>query len=121
MLPPTSVHATRRVIVGATTERARADLAGAEAGGGAPAHAFVYKYDVQINNAREEAVEIVSRRWVVVDSEGDAAVAESGEGLGGRFGSRTHTLPPGGAIRLQGLLTTQAKRMRPSGSGDIVN
>eukprot|EP00966_Prymnesium_polylepis_P327606 7383466-Prymnesium_polylepis.1 len=94
LLPTTSVHATRRVIIGVTTQAVQ----------GAPG-TYTFMYDVQINNVRSEPVELIARRWVVVDADGRVSGGEEGVGMGGRAGNRAHRLEPGKAIRVQGLLS----------------
>lgn len=62
------------------------------------------------NNARDTPVRIVGHRWLV-RSEGVASpkVIEGGGG-GGRMGDHEILLPPGEAIRIQGVLDSSALR-----------
>ena len=98
MLPDTSVRATRRVIVGATVERQpeRSDEV---------AGVYRWAYDVQINNARDQAITVVAHRWMTVDADG--AVKEiNGLGVGGKYRAKEIELPAGDAFRTKGILAT---------------
>ena len=113
-LAPTSVHATRRVIVGVTVEPAPPPLAETAAGAG---HAFLYS--VQINNARDGAVAVLSHEWLTVGQAGaPPTVAESGDGPGGKRSSGrsepSALLPCHPATLLTALLP--CCRRRPDGS-----
>merc|ERR1712087_543677 len=100
MLPATSLHVTRRLIVGATVQY----VAGAEAGPGAQRH---FKYDIQMNNARDHAVLVTAHRWEIIQPDGSVHTVARGDGVGGvQYGVKTRHLAAGDAFRIQGILTT---------------
>ena len=114
LLPATSVHATRRVIVGASSRYYGFERVSTPSDS---LHQFVY--DVQINNARAEPVTVVGHRWEVQTREqaerGEATVI-SGQGAGGTMEERELQLPAGEAMRIQGLLTAAAPMARAYGA-----
>ncbi|MEL6322737.1 MAG: Co2+/Mg2+ efflux protein ApaG [Pseudomonadota bacterium] len=67
---------------------------------------FVWAYQVEIENARDEAWQVVSRHWQIVDAHGRVQNVE-GEGVVGQ----TPTLEPGGVFRY----TSGAPLSAPSG------
>jgi uncharacterized protein affecting Mg2+/Co2+ transport len=101
------VFATQRVIIGVTSEFIQlGDGSGSSGSGGASGgeEEYVFLYDVQVNNARPEAVELQGRHWDMIDSTGAHTVAESGEGLGGAKKHGVRRLGPGEAFRWQGVV-----------------
>jgi len=105
LLHATSVRATRRVIIGANVKFAdkMSDI---------EKDLYRFVYDVQINNAREQAVTIVGHNWEVATRQGPPTIT-LGEGVGGQAGgagsemSTKRRLPAGEAFRLRGLLTSR--------------
>lgn len=93
MLPPTGVLAIERVIAGATV-----DFVGKKDG------KFEFKYDVQINNARDGPVNVVGHRWELVDATGKKHAVADGVGVGGVYQSKSKALPAGEAFRTRGTL-----------------
>lgn len=93
-VPPTSVHATERVFVGALVELATRDE---------DLRTFTWAVDVQVNNARPEPIEIVGVRWEVVDANGKVVESTSkdlGESAPG-VPRRSIKLVPGSALRMK--------------------
>ena len=75
LLTSTSVHSTRRVIVGAVVELAEFD---------ADVGYWRFNVDLQVNNNRELSVFLVGQRWQLVDAKGQMQNTEShGFGKGG--------------------------------------
>ena len=105
VLPDTSVRSTRRIIVGTSVDV----LPPAE-------DMHRWRYDVQINNAREHAVRVTTHSWTVVDEAGEATVVAAGPGVGGHLQARLHTLPPGEAFRVRGLLFASTPTANAFGS-----
>jgi ApaG protein len=97
LLPTTSVHSTLRIIVGVTSEWQGATVVGM---------GHVFKYDVQVNNARDHFVRIVDTYWEFTDEDGRLSFHRGPAlrtGLGeGQAAAGPATLPmlqPGGAYR----------------------
>ena len=69
-------------------------------------------YDVQINNARANAIVVVGHRWEVQTqqqaADGGQWEAVSGPGVGGTMEVHEQHLPAGEAFRVRGLLSTSA-------------
>ena len=105
VLPGTSVRSTRRIIVGTSVDV----LPPAE-------DMHRWRYDVQINNAREHAVRVTTHSWTVVDEAGEATVVAAGPGVGGHLQERVQTLPPGEAFRVRGLLFARSPTANAFGS-----
>ena len=112
-LQPSSVHATRRVIVGANLDYAEQYSKPEES-----QHQWIY--DVQINNAREGPVTVVAHEWRVTTEEearrGERGrVVLQGNGVGGTMGEKSKPLPAGEAFRVRGLLPATAPRVKVRG------
>merc|ERR1711957_781780 len=95
LLPGTAVLVTERVIIGG-----RADFAKKKG------DKFHFNYDVQINNARGDEIEVVGHLWEVIDSTGKRHVVAEGLGVGGSYRARGKKLPAGDAFRVQGELVS---------------
>ena len=95
LLPTTSVHSTKRIIVGATAEwlqAARGDFVSESRG-------HIFKYDVQINNARAEAVRVLDMYWEFTDANGKLTFHRGAANRPGEGSAAAPTLKPGGAYR----------------------
>ena len=57
-----------------------------------------------------------SHSWTVVDEAGEATVVAAGPGVGGHLQERVHTLPPGEAFRVRGLLFARSPTANAFGS-----
>ena len=104
MLPDTSVRSTRRIIVGTADVLPPAE------------DMHRWRYDVQINNAREHAVRVTAHSWTVVNEAGEATLVAAGPGVGGHLQERVQTLPPGEAFRVRGLLFARSPMANAFGS-----
>ena len=133
----TSVMSSRRVIVGVTAElvteaeggqqqpettavalaAARAGLAHVDP----TAAGALYKYDVQINNARAAPVRCASHGWTVEGAGGYTRRVE-GPGLGGLRGAEEVSIAPGKAVRFFGALRLPGPdpALLPGGAGGAV-
>jgi uncharacterized protein affecting Mg2+/Co2+ transport len=96
LVPTTSVFATQRVIVGASTEhleRSSDPFAGE----------WEFKYDIQINNARSHPVKFLAHKlYVAFPSRGqpqEPILMEEGAGLGGYTDTGETEIAPGGSTR----------------------
>lgn len=81
---------------------------------------FLFSYRVRVENEGEETVQLISRRWVVTDGDGEQQVVE-GPGVVGQ----QPVLPPGGSFEYSSFcpLTTPVGTMEGSywmvsGGGD---
>lgn len=115
LLQTTSVHATRRVIVGVSSRYA--------AGLSTPREGrFQFVYDVQVNNARAHPVTVVGHRWEVQTEaqarEGGSSLV-AGVGVGGRMEEHREYVPAGEAFRVQGLLTASAPTANARGVYEV--
>lgn len=123
LVPTTSVHSSKRVIVGVTVEHVGVqrpsagdvddedsdDTSGNSASATSAevkAKKHIYRYDVQINNARTMPIKVEAFSWRIRTLRGEIVQEEmiEGEGLGG-----FHQIPPriiedGDAFRWLGLL-----------------
>lgn len=111
-LPLTSVFASERVILGATS--AYVGRKGSGTG------AFVFQYDVQFNNARDAPVEVVEYTWTVVDADGNRKIVTGGPGVGGILGSRRHKLAAGTAFRVQGEIQSPTPEANAQGTYKVI-
>jgi len=105
LLPSTSVLAIERVIIGGNADFVRKKK-----------KKYTFAYDVQINNARHDDVEVVGHRWVVVDSTGKQHVMAEGPGVGGVYQSRSRRLSAGDAFRTQGELVSPTPEANAEGT-----
>ena len=84
-LPTTSVHSTERVIVGAITEIAQRDD---------DLRQYSFNVDLQVNNARDQAVAILGVYWEIIDAHGQRHETKSLVTHGGDGGSQVCTASP---------------------------
>jgi ApaG protein len=124
LVPLTSVLATRRVIVGVTSEfvgwekeegssappfRDSGDGSGSDggeggaAGGRGPQRRALFQYDVQINNARNFPVTILAHHWVVTEADGRVHTL-GGKGMGGHHRINATDIKPQAATRFTGVV-----------------
>ena len=91
-LPPTSVHSTERVIVGAVATH---ETVSAEAG--------IYRFtiDLQVNNARDTPVIIIGHKWDLVDSKGQQQVHREYFGTAGSAWKAVVNMPPSSVMRIK--------------------
>lgn len=101
-LPVTSVHSTDRVIVGAMAELAHRDE---------DLRVFSFMVDLQVNNARRDAVTIFMVRWEIIDANGMRHLSEGTVGEQSGESRGFIRLAPGLALRLR---TTLPKLHTPS-------
>lgn len=97
-LPPTSVHSTDRVIVGAIATVAHRDD---------DLHNYAFGVDVQVNNARAEPVTIVGIQWQIIDSNGRRTLSSGHVGAANSGTPAEHSvvkMPPNSALRLKATL-----------------
>ena len=90
-VPTTSVHSTQRVIIGATSEFQPSP---AEAAGLGAQELFTFSWDIQINNAREDAVRVRDTYWQIIDADGRMATHR-----GAPPSAEPPAIAPGGAYR----------------------
>lgn len=93
-LPPTSVHSTDRVLVGAIATLQSADQ---------DVRRYTFLVDLQINNARSEPVSITGVQWRIVDASGTVSESHSTVGDAGGL-NKAIKLGPQGALRLKSQL-----------------
>jgi len=119
LLPLTSVLSTERVILGG-----RAEFVGRrkvkEEGGKGESWEYAFSYDVQLNNARADLVQVVAHSWTVVDSAGRRKVVADGPGVGGTHGRKSRDLPAGDAFRVQGQLTSRTAEANAEGTYKVI-
>ena len=72
---------------------------------------FLFSYRVRVENGGDETVQLISRRWVVTDGDGEEEVVE-GPGVVGQ----QPVLPPGGSFEYSSFcpLTTMVGAMQGS-------
>lgn len=109
LLPGTGVLVTERVIVGAQGEFTRRKKKN-----------YHFSYDVQINNAREAAIDVVGHTWEVVDEAGKWHVLAEGEGVGGVYKHRSRQLAAGDAFRTQGELILSTPYANAKGTYKVI-
>ena len=122
----TSVQATKRVIVGVTSKLLESKF-GEPGRYKAPTH--VFRYDMQVNNARTTDVKVLKHSWVFVDEADEMEMLEgadrgggggtspvellqiSGEGLGGdhKLDPSKSVIRSGAALRIMGTVTLPAR------------
>ena len=106
-IPPTSVSITDRVVIGASLryapELSDADLAD-----------YAFRYEVQINNARDAPVGVLGRRWEMIDGRGGPH-EEEGEGIGGEAELGKVKLEPGRGVRFTGILRVPTPKANVAG------
>mmetsp|Transcript_8744 Transcript_8744/g.16579 ORF Transcript_8744/g.16579 Transcript_8744/m.16579 type:complete len:445 (+) Transcript_8744:34-1368(+) len=109
LLPGTGVLVTERVIVGAQGDFTRRKN---------KKHHF--SFDVQINNAREAAVDVVGHKWELVDEAGKWHIIADGEGVGGIYRHRSRQLAAGDAFRTQGELVSPTPYANAKGTYKVI-
>lgn len=96
-LAPTSVHATRRIIVSANAKYIEHKSNPKE-------NLFLWEYDVHLMNARYGAAMVVGHHWEVQTKEQATAGTSTtiaGPGVGGRMGAKEEYLPASEGFRVQ--------------------
>jgi len=93
LLPTTAVFSVERVIIGGNSRPMRKK-----------GKKYTFVYDVQINNARADDIEVVGHHWEVVDAAGKRQTIADGPGVGGVYKSTSRPLSAGDAFRTQGEL-----------------
>lgn len=75
---------------------------------------YVFRYDVQINNARETDARVVGHSWTVIDAKGKRTTT-SGAGVGGSYKTHARDVAGGDAFRAQGELLSATKLANAEG------
>ena len=94
-LPATSVHATKRVIVGAISEVEKKDD---------DLHKYTFAVDLQVNNLRDTSITVHAIYWEIVTANGRRLEVRNPIARNGGDASGGITLDPGVALRMKSTL-----------------
>jgi len=111
-LPLTSVLSVDRVILGG-----RAEYRGRKKDS---KKYYRFTYDIQFNNARVDAIDVVAHTWEVVDADGQRHTVATGNGVGGVYASQHRSLAAGDAFRVQGEILTATPEANAQGTYQVI-